>query len=323
LTTPLWSGAPGRAVDVVGLGQCSLDHVGLLERLPQLGGKQALLGYECLPGGQVATALLAVRRLGLRASFLGSVGDDEAAETVLAPLRRAGIEVRGVRVRTGTPSQLALILIERTSGERTVTWYRDSRLRLRPGELRREEIEQGRLLHLDAGDPEASAWAGKVARESGVAVVLDADTTGPGLDGLLAQVDFPIVSRSFAEEHFGTASVREALRGLVGLGARLAVVTLGVDGALARLGTREIESPAFGVEATDTTGAGDVFHAAFAWGLLESLPAEAVLKAANAAAAMNCRAFGAQGGLPTRSELLDFLAEHEPGVWRDPDALGG
>jgi sugar/nucleoside kinase (ribokinase family) len=143
------------------------------------------------------------------------------------------------------------------------------------------------------------------------------------MDALLGAVDFPIVSRQFAEKHFGTRSVREALRGLVASGARMGVVTIGSQGALARLGEREIESPAFRVEARDTTGAGDVFHAAFAWALLEGLAPERVLAAANAAAALNCCALGAQGGLPTREELLGFLASRRPAPWQDPDAGGG
>jgi sugar/nucleoside kinase (ribokinase family) len=81
-------------------------------------------------------------------------------------------------------------------------------------------------------------------------------------------------------------------------------------------------SAAFRVDARDTTGAGDVFHAAFAWGLLEGLACEPILRAANAAAAMSCRALGAQGGLPTRSELEAFLREQRPAAWREPEAGG-
>ena len=324
MTDALWpEPSTPRELDLVGLGQSSIDHVALVDGLPEFATKEPLLAYARLPGGQIATALLAAARLGLRGAFLGSVGDDEASLAVLAPLRRAGVDVSGVRVRAGTPTQLAIILVDRESGERTVLWYRDPRLRLRSAELRRDEITRARALHLDAGDPEASAWAGKVAREAGIPVLLDADASGPGVDALLAAVDFPIVSRQFAEKHFGTRSVREALRGLVAAGARMGVVTLGSQGAFARLGEREIPSPGFRVEARDTTGAGDVFHAAFAWGLLEGLSPERVLAAANAAAAMNCCALGAQGRLPTREELLGFLASRAPAPWRDPDAESG
>ena len=92
------------------------------------------------------------------------------------------------------------------------------------------------------------------------------------------------------------------------LGARFPVVTLGGQGCIGGVGEAAIEVPGFAVKARDTTGAGDVFHAAFVAGLLEGLDAPRTLRMANAAAAMNCRALGAQGGLPTRSELAEFLA---------------
>jgi sugar/nucleoside kinase (ribokinase family) len=299
---------PARELDVVGVGQSSIDHVGLVDGLPTFASKQPLVAYERHSGGQIATAVLAASRLGLRTAFVGTVGDDESSLAVLAPLRAAGVDVEGVRVRAGTPTQLALILVDRESGERTVVWYRDPRLRLRPDDLRRESIERGRALLLDAGDPEAATWAAKVAREAGIPVALDADTSLPGIDALLSHVDFPIVSREFALEHFG--GVREALAGLVTAGARLAVVTLGARGALGASSAGEISAPSFTVEVRDTTGAGDAFHAGFVWGMLEGLSPEAVLRVANATAALNCGALGAQGGLPTRAALERFLASH-------------
>jgi sugar/nucleoside kinase (ribokinase family) len=209
---------------------------------------------------------------------------------VLALPRDAGVDVRGVRVVAGSPTQLAVILLDRASGERTVLWYRDARLSLRLQDLSRASIERARALHLDGGDPEVGIWASKVAREAGIPVVLDADTPVPGTAELLAHVDFPIVSHGFAESFFGSTDPREALRGLVGYGARMAVVTLGEIGALGRLGEWEIESHAYCVPVADTTGAGRL-----PCSLRVALPrvwTRPAARAANAAAGMNCRAVG-------------------------------
>jgi sugar/nucleoside kinase (ribokinase family) len=304
--------------DVVGIGQSSLDRVCLLEAPPPLGGKAALLGSYELPGGQIATAMLACARLGLRAAYVGTVGDDAAAEQVLAPLAGAGVDLRGVKRVVSAPTRSATVLVDATTGDRTILGYRDPRLALSPADLAPGPIERAGCLHVDAVDVEASAFAADVARRAGVPVVLDADGPGPGLEKLLAKVDFPIVSRGLAEAMGGRGGLRAALAELCALGARLAVVTLGEYGALARFGERLIESPAFRVNARDTTGAGDVFHAAFVLGLLEGMACEPILRTANAAAAMSCRALGAQGGLPTRSELEAFLREQRPAAWRDP-----
>jgi sugar/nucleoside kinase (ribokinase family) len=295
----------------------------LVEALPRFADKTAMRDSFELPGGQVATAVLACARLGLRAVYVGSVGHDPAGEAVLEPLRRAGVDISGVKRVPDAPTQIAVILVELASGERTLLWRRDPRLRLCPADLSRDTIESARALHLDAGDPEAAAWAADVARAAGIPVFLDADTPGPGVGELLAKVDFPIVSREFAEGFYETSSVRAALEQIAALGGRLSVVTLGERGALARFGDRVIESPGYRVEARDTTGAGDIFRGALVWAVLRGWGAEAVLRTANAAAAMNCRALGAQGGLPTRAELEAFLEQGRPGPWREIESAAG
>ena len=310
---PVWREGPGAApadVDVVGFGQCSLDHVVDVEGLPPFGGKERAVGYARLPGGQIATALRACTRLGLSGAYLGSVGEDAAAAEVLAPLAAAGVDLSGVVRVPGAETQLAVILVDRGTGERTVLWHRDPKLSLEGVALDPARIARGRLLLLDAGDPLAAARAARVAREAGRAVVLDADTPGPGVDDLLRAVDFPVVSREFAYARFGGPEA--ALRAMARLGARLPVVTLGVDGALGWWEGQAIASPAFEVEARDTTGAGDIFHAGFGVGLLDGLDPLALLRFANAAAAVSCRGLGAQGGLPGREGIEAFLADARP-----------
>jgi sugar/nucleoside kinase (ribokinase family) len=305
--------------DLVGIGQNSIDHVCRVDGIPPLGGKDAMLGYELLPGGQIATAALAAARLGLRVAYVGSVGSDAIADFVLAPLAAAAVDLGGVRRVAGATTRLAVILVDRASGERTVLGHRDPRLRLEIRDVPAARIERARGLLVDAEDPEVSLEAASIARRAGVPVVADVDAPGPGVEALLAAVDFPLVSRSFAETLSLDGTIRGGLARLVQLGARMAVATLGDRGCLARVGDREIASPAFPIAPRDTTGAGDVFHAAFAWGLLEGLADERLLRAANAAAALACRGLGAQGDLPTRRELEAFLREREPGIWRDPD----
>ncbi len=300
------------------MGQNSLDRICVVATAPAMGSKHAVEEMLELPGGQVATAALACARLGLRTAYAGAVGADPHGVAVLEPLRKAGVDVSAVKRVPGARTQLAVIHVDSHGGERTVLWHRDRLLQLQPSDLSRASIESARALHLDGGDPEAAAWAANVARDAGVAVFLDADTQGPGVLELLARVDFPVVSREFAESSSQGGSARAALEEFPGDG--LLVVTLGARGAMARVGHRIIESPGFCIEPRDTTGAGDAFHGAFIWGVLQGWDAEAVLRAANAAAAMNCRALGAQGGLPTREELEVFLKENKPRPWRDEES---
>lgn len=295
---------------MLGVGQCSLDRVARVAApAPGPDSPEPADALE-LPGGQVATAMLACARLGLRVAYAGAVGDDEAAERVLAPLRRAGVDLAGVvRVR-GARTRGALIYVEAASGERHVHPRRDPRLRLAPADLCAQRVASARAVHLDAEHPEAALRAARLARAAGAAVLLDLDRPGPGVEALLESADFPIVSERFAEEISGDGRAAGGLARLVARGARLAVATLGPRGAIAQ-GPGDpapLVSPGFRVEARDTTGAGDVFRAAFAFGLLEGWGAARVLETANAAAAISCRAIGAQGGLPDRAALEAFVA---------------
>jgi len=264
------------------------------------------------PGGQIATAALGLARLGLRVAWAGAVGDDAAAEVALAPLRAAGVDLADVRRVADGRTRRALVRVEKGSGERWVHPERDPQVGLDAGGLARARIAGARALLVDTEDPEASIAAATHARAAGVATVLDADAAVPGLERLLEHVDFPIVSRSLAER-LGDGSAREGLRVLATRAPRLAVVTLGDEGCIAATRGAEsvLASPAFEVAVRDTTGAGDAFHAGFIWALLAGRGVEAMLRVANAVAALSCEALGAQSGLPTCDGVEAFLTRRD------------
>jgi sugar/nucleoside kinase (ribokinase family) len=295
-----------RSFDVLGVGQCSLDELVRVDAAPALGGKARILTRRELPGGQIATALLGCARLGLRSALVTSIGDDAAGEASLAPLAAAGVDLTRVRRVAGARSQRAFIWIDAASGERTVLWERDAALALSPGAVSRAEVAAARALLLDAGDPELAREVAELAREVATPCVLDADTPSPGIEAVLRAVTHPVISEALARALFGDAE--SAARALAGGGAELAVVTLGRAGAIAARGSELLHSPAFAIQPVDTTGAGDAFHAGFVFALLRGAALPELLRTAHAAAALACRALGAQAGLPARAELEAFLA---------------
>lgn len=310
LDAPIWQATgTGRSLDVLGLGENSLDRVCVVDALPRSGEKLDVRDYVERPGGQVATTILGCARLGLRSAYAGAVGDDLAAEQVLEPLREAQVELSHVRAVEGAPTRQAVILVERDSAERCVLGVRDPRLSLGAGVPNRAAIASAHVLAIDTSDCDAGQWAARAAREAGTAVVLDADHPTDEVLALVCDVDFPIVSADFAELMGQGGSPERMLRELAGRGARLSVVTLGQQGALALADDRTFESPAFAVRALDTTGAGDAFRGGFIWALVNGRDPVSALRVANATAAMNCRGLGAQAGLPTLVELEKFLAE--------------
>ena len=293
--------------DVVGLGECSVDLVCLMPRHPAPGDKLRLTGATWQGGGQVATAMAACARLGLRARFIGVVGDDPAGARTLAELAAVGVDTSPVKVVAGAASRQAVVLVDAASGERTILWHRDERARLTPDDLD-ATVASGRVLHVDATMPAAALAAARTARRAGALVSLDVDTVGPGVEELVALADLCVVPAGFARALGGTADPAAALRALAGRCPGFAVVTLGADGAIALVDGQVVHEPACGVTVVDTTGAGDVFHAAAIVARLGGLPPRELLRFSNAAAALATRAPGARGALPTRAEVDELLA---------------
>ena len=296
------------AFDLVGLGEISIDMVARVERWPAAGQKVPITDLAELPGGQIATATLGCARLGMRTALMGVVGRDRGGKRALAPLEAAGVDLSGVRRRKGVRTRSAHIYVRDSDGERSVLSHRDPALVVKLGRKREALVRSARLLMADTTDLGATRPAVDCAVAAGIPVVLDADALFPDWESLLSRVEFPVVSRHFADELGQGSDPRACLDALVGLGAKGAVVTLGEQGAIGRFGDAVIEVPAFRVDVRDTTGAGDAFHAGFAWSLLRRLPAEACLRASCAVAALNCQGIGAQAGLPTADRVKALLA---------------
>ncbi len=276
--------------------------MGVVARLPEAGGKTALQSEQLLPGGQVATALLAATGLGLRCALAGAVGDDEAGQLALAPLQRAGIDTSRVLRVEGVSSRQAWVLVERIGGGRTIFERLDAGLRLPRETLLADDVARAQLLLVDLEHPDASQRAAALARSAGIPVVLDADQATEEAVAIAREVDFPIVSLGFAEEFSSDGSPETALRELWGPRTRMAVVTRGERGSIALFEDRILETPAPRVLPVDTTGAGDVFRGAFAWSLIRGFGPRRSLAEANAMAAENCRGRGSQGALPGRGD---------------------
>jgi len=131
---------PNKKVDVVGLGLNATDTVLMVREFPPLGGKERVVSLIRQAGGQIATALVACQRLGLRARYIGKVGDDEAGRFQLQSLSDEGVDMRYTRTSRGATTQFGLIIVDQATGERTVFWDRDERLAMTPQELKPEAI---------------------------------------------------------------------------------------------------------------------------------------------------------------------------------------
>ena len=183
--------------DVVGVGLNATDTLLLLPHFPAYAGKVPFLQEILSPGGQVASAMVTCASLGLRVKYIGTVGDDERARIQLESLRGTGINIDHVQVRQNCANQSAYILIDQSTGERTVLWRRPDCLRLDPESIHPDQITSARMLHIDGHDTPAVARAASIARGAGIPVTVDVDTIYHGFDRVLPNVDYLITSSEF------------------------------------------------------------------------------------------------------------------------------
>jgi len=303
-------------VDLVGVGLNAIDTLIPLHQFPARGSKLEFRSANVLLGGQVATAVIACQTWGLRTRYVGKIGDDGAASLHREEFARCGVEAHLLSA-PGCPSQQAFILID-DIGERTVLWRRDDRLTLQPEELQRDWIVNSRALHVDGHDTAAAATAAEWAHAAGIPVIADLDDLYPGFESLLKNVKYLITSRDIPGRLTGENDPRKSLPAVHNrFDCTLAAATLGEDGVLAWDGAQFHYVPAFRIEPRDTTGAGDIFHAGFIYGLLQGWPLPRQLEFACAAAALNCTALGARGGIqPLEAiELLMATAPRHPAAF--------
>ena len=296
-------------VDVVGVGASCVDQVCRLPVFPEAGGALAKVRMQeqtrtC--GGQIATALAACASLGLRATYLGAIGDDDDGRRIRGELAARGINVEHVEI-SAAPTATATILLDST-GDRIVLWHRDPALRYRPDRLPAAVIAASRVLHVDDVDVPAAIEAARVARAHGVPVTCDVDHVTPGTRELLQLVSHPVFAESVPTQLTGEADLEHALRALRRLHPERLVVTVGEKGAIALEGDSLLAAPGFPVTVVDSTGAGDVFRGAYIYGIVKGWSFERQLWFANAAAAVSCTKAGAMAGVPTLDEVDDLLA---------------
>jgi sulfofructose kinase len=309
--------------DVVGIGLNATDTVICIRQFPALGGKERILSTSTQAGGQIATALVTCQRLGLRARYVGKLGDDAGGRLQLASLRQEGMDLGYIRVARRTPNQLAYIIVDEATGERTVFWDRDPRLSVKPFELQREAFHGAAILLLDGCDVEACALAAQWARDEGTIVVADLDTVYNKVEKLFPLIDYMIVSHNFLPALTGDADPFRALQYIAHeFHVPAPGMTLGADGALVLWKGRFHYSPGFVVKSVDTTGAGDIFHGAFVYGLHARWEMPRILDFANAMAGLNCMALGARGGISTLTEAEKLIKSGERRVNRQYQSEG-
>lgn len=296
--------------DVVGFGTNAVDFLIVVPEYPPFNSKIKLTDYIQAAGGEVATTMVGLARLGAKTSYVGRFGTDREGDFGLQTLRDEAVDISFAEQIAGARTQIAFIVIDERSGERTVIWHRDENLAYGEEEAPAEVAALGKILHFTPHDTKACLKLAREAKASGTIVSSDIDNIFEGIEELLPQIDIFISSAEFPEKLVGIKDKRESLLEIKSrFGCSIAGMTLGETGSLLLCDGIFIESRGYAVPngCRDTTGAGDSFRSGFLHGLLSGETVENAARAANAVAALKCRALGARTALPTNSELAELL----------------
>jgi ribokinase len=296
--------------DIVGLGYCGWDYLCIVPRIP-IDDKVEVVKSIVQGGGPAATAIYTAVKLGASALFIGTVGNDNDGEQIISAFKSVDVNTDEIKVRDEGCSPVAFCWTEESSGKRSIAWTRGSAEPLSEDEIDENVIRNAGLLHLDGHQTKAAVYAAEIAREAGMVVMIDAGTIVPDIEKLINMCDIIIASEVFSKRFTGEEDPLKATKKLFGENTKFAGITLGDKGCVGFDGNEFYTQKPFKVDVVDTTGAGDVFHGAFAYRYIKGGSWQECMEFSSAVSALKCTKFGGRTGIPTLPEVEEFLKKNK------------
>ncbi len=296
--------------DVVGFGTNAVDYLIQVPEYPQFDSKIELETYSQMAGGEIASTMSGLSRLGMKTAYIGRFGSDSAGDFGLQSLRDEGVNIEFAEQIEGAITQVGFIIIDVRNGERTVIWKRDEKLSIAPEEVPIQIVNRTKIFHATPHDAPACIKLAREAKKHGAIISIDIDNIFDGVLEMIPLVDVFISSAEFPENLLGIKDKKESLSEIKSrFGCKVVGMTLGENGSLILCENEFIETKGFAVPngCKDTTGAGDAFRVGLLYGILREESIEESARMANAVAALKCRAVGARTSLPDEKELADLL----------------
>lgn len=309
------------------VGYNAFDVIVPVSGFPLPDEKSEVSGMIFGGGGPGATAAVALVRLGATVKLITPLTDDVPGRLQRQELMAAGVDLSLSPSVSDRASPKAVILVDEAKAQRTIFWSRGDVPQLEPRLASPSYLDDVDLLYTDGHEAEVSLRLAGLARERGMPVLMDAGSVRCGSAALVAACTDVVSSRGFAPDLTGCSDPADALRSLRDMGPSQVAMTFGGDGVLGLENDRLVPVPAFAVPVKDTTGAGDAFHAGYAYARSVGLEFRACLEWGSAVAGLKCRDWGGRRGLPNLGEVQQLLANgpRKPltDFWLPGDELGG
>lgn len=297
-------------LDILAIGVCTVDQIAVVPTFPRPDGRLDMRELTPAIGGIAAVAAIAAARLGARVGFAGAVGDDSLGRDIRAALDEDGVDTTLLTVSAAVQTPTTIIISDSATGTRSILNHPAiATFGLAPSDAVVRAAVAARYVHLDhTAFPDLADAVLPACRAAGALVSLDAGVDFPGIERYLPLIDIYVTTDRQLASMTGQHDLARGLAQVRAAGPRIAAATLGVEGSAALgPGGEWVVAPAFHVPVVDTTGAGDVFHGAFLYALLQGWDMRDTLTFANAAAALSCRALGGRPGCPLLAEVRALL----------------
>lgn len=302
-------------LQIVGMGLSTLDILMRLPQMPTWDSPNYLDEIKFDGGGPAGTAVVTAARLGAKTGFVGTAGNDWVAEIKLRSLRADGVDTSRVIVHNQSETQVIVGYVDSNSGERVFTGPKNFfQYPLKVEDLDKDYITSCEYLLIDGFHYEASLQAAKWMHTAGKQVVLDAAASKANISTKMSELvkvtDVLICGSGFAQALSNKEKTWEAGEAALTFGPHIVVMTEGAKGSYLVTGQTRFHTPAFQVDVVDTTGAGDVFHGAFVFGLIQGWDLHKISQFSTATSAIECTRLGGRAGIPTYDEVIHFLKTH-------------
>lgn len=296
---------------IVGIGACVMDTLVSVPHYPNEDTKLRAESSKQAGGGPVATGLVAVAKLGCEAEYIGVLSDDAGGRFLKDDFKKYGVGTDNITVKSGYRSFTSVIWLSDKTSSRTCVFDKGDLPPLALNEKQIQAVKNAELLMVDGNELAAAIDAAKIAHENGAKVLYDAGGLYDGVRELLPLADILIPSEEFALSITGCEKAEDAAIMLYGTyRPEVVVITQGKKGGIIFDGNTITAYPAFPAKVVDSNGAGDVFHGAFAAGVVKGFSYLKCCYFASAVSAIKCTGVGARESVPDFETVKKYLKEN-------------
>ncbi len=295
---------------IVGIGACVMDTLITVPKYPEEDTKLRATGLKTAGGGPVATGIVAASKLGISTGYIGVLSDDNGGKFLEEDFKKYNVDTKDIVVKSGYRSFTSTIWLSEESTSRTCVFDKGNLPELVLDDEQKESIKSAQILMVDGNEMKGAVEGAKIAKENNTKVLYDCGGLYEGVENLLKLTDIMIPSEEFALKHTQSQTVEEAAKKIMSMySPEIVVITSGKKGGLYYDGKEMFSYPAFEVKAIDTNGSGDVFHGAFAAGIVHGYNYKECCYFSSATSAIKCTGIGARESVPDKQTVIDFLKE--------------